>query len=286
MGSVLLRLREASKGFTPTEKEVARHILEDPRLVEELSVHELAKRTYASPSTIVRMCNHTGYAGYKEFRRAVIQELILRDQNKKEERKQLQRSDTLEDIVTKVTYRNIMSLEDTKDLLDYDVLRRCLHMIRNARCIYLFGMGASLCAAKDAYLKFLRMNKPCVVNEDWHSQLLQARNATGEDLGIAFSYSGHTVEVVECMKALKQNHVPSIAITRCVSSPVSDLADERLYTTASEALFRSGAMSSRISQLNIIDILYAALTNEEYDLALDQFSRTHIHKPDESEGMM
>ena len=283
MGSVLLKLREASKGFTPTEKEVARHILENPGLVEELSVHELAKRTYASPSTIVRMCNHTGYAGYKEFRRAVIHELTLREQSKKEEQKQLQRLDTLEDIMEKVTYQNILSLKDTKSLMDPDVLRRCLHMIQRARCIYLFGMGASLCAAKDAYLKFLRLNKPCVVNEDWHSQLLQARNSTEADLGIAISYSGHTVEVVECMKALKQNHVPTIAITRCVSSPVSELADERLYTTASESLFRSGAMSSRISQLSIIDMLYAALSNEEYDLALDQFSKTHIHKPGEND---
>lgn len=281
MASALLKLREASKAFSPTEKEIAQHILDNPQIVEDLSVHELAKQTFASPSTIVRMCNHTGYSGYKEFRKAVIHELILREQNKKEEQKQLQRSDTLEDIIEKVTYKNIMSLEDTKSLIDRDVLQQCLHMIEQARFVYLFGMGASLCAAKDAYLKFLRLNKPCMVNEDWHSQLLQARNASQEDLGIVFSYSGNTVEVIECMKALKLNKTPIIAITRCVASPVSEMADQKLYTTANESLFRSGAMSSRISQLNIIDILFAALTNEQYDKSLDQLSKTHIHKPDE-----
>ncbi len=283
MASALLKLREASKAFSPTEKEIAQHILDNPKIVEELSVHELAKQTFASPSTIVRMCNHTGYSGYKEFRKAVIHELILREQNKKEEQKQLQRSDTLEDIIDKITYKNIMSLEDTKNLIDRDVLKQCLHMIDQARFVYLFGMGASLCAAKDAYLKFLRMNKPCMVNEDWHSQLLQARNATKDDLGIVFSYSGNTVEVIECMKALKLNKTPIIAITRCVASPVSEMADQKLYTTANESLFRSGAMSSRISQLNIIDILYAALANEEYDKSMDQLSKTHIHKPDEGD---
>ncbi len=281
MASALLKLREASKAFSPTEQQIAQQILDDPKLVEELSVHELAKKTFASASTIVRMCHHTGFAGYKEFRKAVIHELILREQNMKQEQKQLQRSDTLDDIIEKVTYKNIMSLEDTKNLIDRQVLLQCLHMIQRAHFVYLFGMGASLCAAKDAYLKFLRLNKPCMVNEDWHSQLLQARNATQEDLGIVFSYSGNTVEVIECMKALKQNKTPIIAITRCVSSPVSDMADQKLYTTANESLFRSGAMSSRISQLNIIDILYAALTNEEYDQSLNQLSKTHIHKPDE-----
>ena len=40
-------------------------------------------------------------------------------------------------------------------------------------------------------------------------------------------------------------------------------------------------MSSRISQLNIIDILYTYLGNLEYSRTLDQLSRTHIHKPGE-----
>ena len=281
MTSPLLKLREASKGFSITEKEIAKHILDDPTLVEKLSIHELAKKTFASPSTIVRMCHHTGYAGYKEFRKAVISELLLREQNRKIEQRELGRPDSLEAIVETITYKNIMSLEDTKNLVDLEVMRKCITMIQNARVVYMFGMGASLCAAKDAYLKFLRLNKLCIVNEDWHSQLIQARNATKEDLGIVFSYSGNTVEVVECMKALRQNQTPIIAITRCVSSPVSELADQKLYTTANESLFRSGAMSSRISQLNIVDILYTALTSDRYDFSLDQLSRTHIHKPGE-----
>lgn len=284
MTSALLRLREASKAFSTTEQGAAQKILDRPELVEQLSVHDLAKECFVSPSTIVRMCHHAGYSGYKEFRKAVANELLLMKERQKNERKELERSDSLEQIVDKITYKNILSLEHTKNLVDIDVLRHCLRMIQSARFLYLFGMGASLCAAKDAYLKFLRLNKPCFVNEDWHSQLLQARNASAQDLGIVFSYSGNTVEVVECMKALKANQTPIIAITRCVDSPVSRLADQKLYTTANEALFRSGAMSSRISQLNIIDILYTALTNDQYEETLDQLSRTHIHKPDDDFG--
>ncbi len=279
MVSALLRLREASHAFSTTEQGLAQQILEHPELVEQLSIHELARKVFVSPSTIVRMCNHAGFSGYKDFRRAVTSELLLREKNRRMEQKELERSDSLEEIVQKITYKNILSLEQTQDLLDIDVLRQCVRMLQNARYIYLFGMGASLCAAKDAYLKFLRLNKPCFVNEDWHSQLLTARNASSQDLGIVFSYSGQTVEVIECMKALKENKTPVIAITRCVHSPVSSMADQNLYTTANESIFRSGAMSSRISQLNIIDILCTALANEEYEESLDQLSKTHIRKP-------
>ena len=279
MSSPLLQLREKSKLFSPTEQEIVTHILKDPRIVVDMSIHELAKHTFSSASTIVRLCNHTGYDGYREFRKAVAQELAVREKSKKVEQQEISHSDSIREIIDKITYKNIVSLEETMALMDEHVLESCVEMIRRSRVIYLFGMGASLCAARDAYLKFLRLNRLCVINEDWHSQLLQAKNAAPEDLGIVISYSGATVEVIECMKALKENHTPIIAITRCVDSPVAELADQKLYTTANESIFRSGAMSSRMSQLNIIDILYTALANREYEDSLEQLSRTHIRKP-------
>ena len=278
MSSALLRLRECSQRFSSTERGVAERILQDPQLVVDLSVHELAQKTFSSPSTIVRMCSHTGFSGYKEFRRAVTFELAKREQTRQREQKDIQCSDSLEQIIDKITYANILSLEETRDLMDVSILRAGAEVLRRARVIYLFGLGASLCAAKDAYLKFLRLNKLCVINEDWHSQLVQSYNATDQDAALVFSYSGVTTEVIECMKNLKKNGTPIIAITRCVASPVSDLADYRLYTAANESLFRSGAMSSRMSQLNVVDILFTILANEDYERSLHQLSKTHIEK--------
>ena len=286
MSNALLRLRESSHNFSSTEKEIARIILDNPQLVVDLSVHALAKHTFSSASTIVRLCNHIGYSGYKEFRWAVTYELAQREQSRRIEQKEIARSDYLEEIIEKITYLNIISLEETSSLMDVNILRQCVDQIKKARVVYLFGMGASLVAAKDAYLKFLRLNKLCIINEDWHSQLVQARNATAEDVAIVISYSGATVEVIECMKALRENRTPIIAITRCVNSPVSELADQILYTTANESVFRSGAMASRTSQLNIIDILYTALANDQYEASLEQLSRTHIRKPGQNSGKM
>ncbi len=281
MSNALLRLRERSQSFSNTEREVAASILADPKLVVDMSIHDLAKHTFSSASTIVRLCSRLGYSGYKEFRKAVTYELALREQSMKMDIKEISRSDSLEEIIDKVTYMNIVSLEETKTLLNVQNLRACVDLLKNAKVIYLFGLGASLCAAKDAYLKFLRLNKLCIINDDWHSQLLQARNASREDLALVISYSGATVEIIECMKALKENGTPTIAITRCIESPVSKLADINLYTAANESLFRSGAMPSRMSQLNVVDILYTALANEDYDASVEQLARTHIHKPGE-----
>lgn len=284
MSSALLKLREQSRLFSATEQEIAGCILANPRLVVDMSIHELARYTSSSASSIVRLCNHTGYSGYKEFRKAVTYELALREQSKRIEQEKIAPSDSLQDIVDKITYANIVSLEETRELMDMDVLQACVDLIKNARVIYLFGLGASLVAAQDAYLKFLRLNKLCIINADWHSQILQAKNATEHDLGIVISYSGVTGEVVECMKIMKESHTPIIAITRCINSPVSELADQKLYTAANESVIRSGSIASLVSQLNIIDILYTALANDEHEASLEQLSRTHIRKHRQTSG--
>ena len=78
MTSPLLRLQENMTTLSPTEKEVAARILEKPELVSELCIHDLARETFSSSSTIVRLCGHIGFSGYRDFRRAVTAELAVR----------------------------------------------------------------------------------------------------------------------------------------------------------------------------------------------------------------
>ena len=258
MKSALLRLRQNRDSMSATERAVSDYLLSHQGEAMGLSIHQLAEKTFSSPSTVIRMCQRIGFAGYKEFRQAVTCEMAVRRMSPEQGCREVTRSDSLDDIVDKVTCKNIMSLEDSKNLIDTETLQRCVELLRECRTVLLFGLGASLCAARDLNLKLLRLSKPCVVNDDWHAQLLQAKNAASDDLAVVVSYSGETVEVIECMKALRERGAPIIAITRQMSSPVAELSDYRLYTTDNEATFRSGAMSSRISQLNIIDATHGS----------------------------
>lgn len=285
MKSALLRLRESQDAMSATERSVSDYLLSHQGEAMGLSIHQLAERTFASPSTVIRMCQRIGFAGYKEFRQAVTCEVAVRRMSRDQEERadrEITRSDSLDDIVDKVTSKNIESLEDTRSLIDTGTLQTCVDLLRGAKTVLLFGLGASLCAARDLNVKLLRLNKPCVTNDDWHTQLLQAKNATRADLAIVVSFSGETVEVIQCMKALRENGTPIIAITRREPSPVTELSDYRLYTTDNQSAFRIGSMSARMSQLNIIDILFTAYANSEYEYSLDQLSRTHMAKPSEA----
>lgn len=286
MKNTLLLLRENSRLMNNSDRKIAEYILAHTEQVAQMNIQELAKASFTSASTIYRMCCNLGFRGYKDFKESLIYDVAMRSRDNKFENEDIQRTDTMDMIIEKVTYKNVISLEDTRSLMDAHNLEQCVSLLAGARTVLLFGIGASFGVARDAYLKFLRINKSCVVNEDWHSQLLTARNSRPDDLAIVISYSGETSEILECMREMRKNRTPIITITRFVTSPAAKLSDYTLYTAANESLFRNGAMSSRISQLNVIDILYTAYAYQQYDETLAQLSKTHIYKkkqPDSGE---
>lgn len=243
-----------------SDREIAEFILANTEKVIRMNIQELGRATFSSASTIYRMCRSLGFRGYKDFKQSLIFDVAMRGRESRQAGETLHQTDGLEKIAETVTHHNILSIENTGSLLDMHSLERCVSLLAGARTVLLFGMGASFCVVRDAYWRFLQVNKACIANEDRHAQLLTARNSGPEDLGIVISDSGEAAEIQECMEEMRKNGTPIIAITRLASSPIAKLSDYTLYTAANELLLGNDAVSSRISQLNVIDILYAAYT--------------------------
>lgn len=278
MKNVLVRFREYESRASSAERGIVRFVLRHPEKVLEYNAHQLAEAAFSSLSTVVRLCKKTGFSGYREMQRALIMDLSAKQEKDSQIQEDIQREDSLEQIIAKVTYKNMDSLETTGKLLEESTINHCVDLLEQCRSIALFGLGSSLLVARDACQKFLRVGKTCLVSDDWHMQLLYAKNLTRADAAIAISYSGMTKEVLECAAQVKQREVPLIAITRFADSGLVRMADYNLYVAASEVLVRSGAMSSRISQLNVIDILYTAYINRHFDEYVRQAKNTYIEK--------
>lgn len=281
MVNVLLKLREAQKSFSPSERGVAGYILNNPDKAANQSIHDLADASYSSPSTVIRVCKRIGCSGYRELRKELVYEMGALRHASKARLSPKGKGMSTEAVAQQVTQQNILSLNDSLHLLDWDAIAACITLLHGCHHILLFGIGSSLCVARDAYLKFTRINRACLISDDWHVQLLHARNATRKDVAIVISYSGETEEVIACMETLKKSAVPIIAVTRCASSRASRLATYNLYVPSAEPLLRSAAMTSRISQLNIIDILFTLFVNYEPDAYVQQITKTHMSKQEQ-----
>ncbi|GEM03991.1 putative HTH-type transcriptional regulator [Halolactibacillus miurensis] len=284
MEIITIRLKTYREEATTTEQAIIDFVLAHPQDVSRMTIYALSEATFTSPSSIIRLCKRLGFSGFKGFSKALLYELAVRDSYKAKEISDVERTDALSDVIHKVTHKNMLSLEETGDLLDESIVDRCLDLMMKADRLVLFGIGASLIVAKDAQLKFTRINKMAYVNEDWHTQLLMAKNMNPRDLAIVISYSGQTDEMVTCLDEVKRNGARAISITKFGHSPIADKSDLQLYVAANEYSFRSGAMSSRIAQLNLVDILYTAYVNKEYEQSLEILEKTQIRKGTNEDG--
>ncbi len=278
MNYVLLKLKNARDHMSNTERNIADFILNNAETACRISIRDMSAKTFSSPASIVRLCRSIGFSGYREFQSVLSLQLAVIQPDFSQEHVPIHSSDTISSIIRKTTTNSKNALEETLQLLDPNIIKSCVDLIDSSKNVLLFGMGASLLSAKDAYMKFLRLNKPAVVNDDWHCQLLSAKNSTADDVALIFSYSGQTTEMVRCMEFLKKNNTPCISITRFSNTPVVKMSTYCLYISGSEAIFRSGAMSSRIAQMNVIDILYTSFLVRHGDKNTKQLIHTHILK--------
>ena len=284
MRGVRLRLEEYRKNASSAERDIVDYILSDPEAAVGQSIHKLAAQTYTSASTVVRLCKKLGCGGYKEFQQALIYELAVSNKSNDIAVGGVIAGDTTDVIIEKVTAKNISSLELTRQLLDAQVVDSVVSLMMQAHSICLFGMGASLLVARDLQLKLMRLNITCNLNDDYHSQLLYAKNMGREDLAIVVSYSGLTREAIECAWIAKANGAKVVSITRGgIDSELIHRSDYVLGVAETEHIMRSGAMSSRIAQLNVVDALFAAYVNRNYEKSVKRFSTNYIGKLDSAE---
>lgn len=278
MKNALILLQEYSASASPAEQGLIRFILNAPETAANSNIKQLSSLSYTSQSTIVRLCTKIGFSGYREFRNVLYGELEALKRIIRDDDPEISVSDSIGDIASKVTMANIKSLEGTLHLFDVETIDKCVSLIDGCRTLGLFGVGAGLVVARDAYMKMLRINKPCVFNDDWHNQRLQAQNLGKEDLAIVISYSGRTREVVDCTRILAKNNCPIIAITQNDASPVVQLSSYNIYIPSTEQVLRSGAMSSRMAQMNAIDVLYTAYAFRKFDGLKQRLAETYIQK--------
>lgn len=262
---LLPRIRELKHGASPAMRSLAEDVARDPRAASTCSIRALADASHTSPSTVVRFCRKLGCAGYKEFQRELVFELASTSDVNDVALEDIVPGDEAERVLRKVMLSNTRSMEATARLIDLHALEECVRLIDRCRVVDLYGVGASLLVARDLEQKLARVDKECHVYEDLHSQLLSVRNIHADDLAIVFSYSGLTREMLDIARKARRRGATVVAVTRAMGGQLAEEADLVLGVASSEPLVRSGAMSSRLSQLLVVDALYALYVTRNYE---------------------
>ncbi|MEQ2129734.1 MurR/RpiR family transcriptional regulator [Caldanaerobacter subterraneus KAk] len=270
-GNVILKIRSIYNSLTNAEKKVADYVLENAENVIYLSITELAEKCDTGETTIVRFCRRIGLSGFQEFKLNLAKEIAEPETSIHEN---ISFNDPLDVLVQKITTENTLAISNTVKLLSISELEKAVDAIINARKIQFYGVGASGYTALDAKYKFMRLGLNVDANLDAHIQAISAVSLTDKDVAVGISFSGSTKDTVETCRLAKEAGAKVIAITNYARSPITSVADIVLLTSAKETPLRSGALTSKIAQLHILDILYTAVAVRLKDKAVQELNKT------------
>jgi len=269
----LVGIQTAMGSLTPMERKVAEYILQHPEKVVGLSVQKLAEYAEVSEATIVRLSRSLHCKGFQELKLRIAGDLSQTLQTS-ESYQEIRTDGSTRHLIESVSHNNIVSIQDTLSLLSPESVEKAIAALSGARKVGLFGIGASAVIAEDFKQKLSRINRWCEIGAGFDAQATIAANLLPGDVVFGISYSGQTEDMIRSLEIAKHNGAVVITLTRFGSNPVADLADIQLFTSSLEKSIRSGAMASRIAQLNVIDILYIGIAGNHYEESVQSLENT------------
>jgi RpiR family carbohydrate utilization transcriptional regulator len=268
---LLVRLAALRESLSPVSKRVIDFILAHQDQIVHMSVSEVAAAVGVSIGSVVRVCQQIGMKGFQDLKIALARELV---EPMKFIHEDVARTDDTATIIDKVLASDMRALVDTMKVLDPQAMQRAVDYILRAERVEFYGIGSAAPIAVDIYYRMLRIGINCVVSIDSHMQAVSASLTHEKVVVLTISHSGSTRETVDAMRLAKQAGAKTICITNYGKSPIQDYADVVLYTAATETLFRTEAMTSRIAQLSVADALYICVAMARFEESLENINRT------------
>lgn len=273
---MLLREQLESYSFSPAERTAVDFLLRFPDQIENLTIQELAIKTYTQPSTLVRIAKKMEYKGWKDFKKAYLEEWIYLSKTFQQVDANLpfQKNDSLMEIAGKVTSLEKSTIDDLYSLLRYDSLLKAKELLLKAPYIRVFAQNANLLIANDFALKMNRIGKNVILSSIKGEEGYEAYNMPENSCGILISYSGENRSLTRVNDILQKRKIPTIGITSIGENQLSKKCDCVLPITTREKLYsKVGNFTTNISIILLLDILYSIVFAEEYDANFEHIRR-------------
>jgi DNA-binding MurR/RpiR family transcriptional regulator len=209
---------------------------------------------------VIRFCRKLGFRGFHEFKLSVAQDLVNRPSVSNVE---IEDADDPMTIARKVTMKHELLLKNTLDLMDAESLKQAVGKMLAANKIFVCGVGSSGITALDLHYRLMRIGMNVEAHRDSHIIAMSASLLGKGDLVFAISTSGSTRDLVDPVQQAKQNGADVVCLTSHLRSPIAAHADTVLLTPTRELPMEGGALSTKFTQIHLLNILCTILAQEK-----------------------
>ncbi len=258
------------KNLTVQEQAVIEHIIKFPKDLLEMNVSELAKASYTSASTIIRVCKKLGTKGFGDFKFIYASE-YPEMMKLKESLKTIpyDANSTIDDIIHTMPLIYSKAIDHTRSMIDRNVLINVIALMKKAKVIDIYGDGINNEVAKMFCYKLgeIGITSNAYSSIHWsHASFLQLENIP--NFSILISHTGKNSNVIDAAKRLKKCNMPTLSISGNIDQSLAKLTDYNIHIMTTENTLEFSNVIFTMSTQYILDILVASLLVHRYDVVL------------------
>lgn len=263
-------VKKGESKLTPGQKKVADFLLKYPEEAVFLTAGGLARRLNTSDTTIIRMAQALGYAGFPGLKRR-LRELV---QNKfttvDRMGKAIRQVESVEDVFVNVLQNDANNLRITLEYTEMDVFRDAVAGLERAQRVFVIGLRSTHCLATffTSALRFLKRDVTLLVpgtGEMWEG----VKGLGPGDLVAGFSFPRYTKTTVQLLDYAWEKGAKILAVTDSELSPLASNAQWTL-TVPYEIDSYMESFTAALSLLNAIVTALAFKKDEEAIQALKE----------------
>jgi len=239
-----------------------------------MRIRDLAGECGVAEATITRFVKTIGLGSFQELKISLAAIVPESERMAKMVYEEVSQGDPVGTIRDKIFSINSRALEDTRRILDTRDIERAVAIIDRARHVDVYAAGGSFVAAEHARLRFYRIGKRFQTYSDPNQQSVSASLLGTGDLAFGVTNSGRTASTVNALRRARDGGAATICVTSFDNTPITGHADIVLFTSTQDSAFFQESMVSRLAQMLVIDVLYAALAVKHFGRSVERIERS------------
>lgn len=265
---MILERLKSMEGFTHQEQAVAEYILKQMEDIQRMSSEELARASYTSKATVIRLCKKLGVAGYPELKYQLVSEMVQNIRvNQLLNEEPITEKSSYQDILDTLPKLYDKAITDTRLCLDKNVITRIFNRIKVASRIDIYGSGISYILAQSAAFKFATLGMECTAYESVNAHYLSAAKKQ-RSVPFIITFTGANRSMIDVARYLKETtDTYVVGIVGRHNEEIRKFCDEVVEIPSRDSLLSLKVVTSFTATTYVLDIffsLYLALHYESH----------------------
>lgn len=264
------RIKMSLSQLNATERRITEWLITKGNITGNTSLREVAVTLGVSEPLLVKVAKKIGFSGYRELRSALHDYFSVLPYEREEE---ITEHDSLDTVLNKVFSNSIQALKEARSVADTSVISKAARMIFQARRVIIFGVGGSASVGLDFEHKLLRIGILSHTYSDHHLMLMAASQFDHQDVVVAISQTGDTLEMINAVKTARSHQAKVVCITKDEGTPLSQCADLAIFSPSMGGPLLGQNAVARVIQLNLLDSLFIAILLEDFPNNSEKLAR-------------